>query len=186
MQAYYIVASCKSSGYLVDMLGRLYENQDCSAARALELVGERWSLLILRDAMFRKFTRFSEFQKSLGIPTNILARRLEGFVEAGLMERLKPGASGERAEYVLTQKGLELKPVIIALTEWGDRWAQPGPVVFRDESDGQRVALQLRRVGDDTQVAIADVVARRRPPRSRGTTASGAQRRKNRRRGRAA
>lgn len=145
------------------MLGRLYENQDCSAARTLELVGERWSLLILRDAMFRNYTRFSQFQKSLRIATNILAKRLEGFVAAGLMEHRQPGASGdEPAEYLLTHKGLELKPVIMALTEWGDKWVQPGPVVFRNESDGQPVALQLRRTGDDTQVAIADVIARRR------------------------
>jgi DNA-binding HxlR family transcriptional regulator len=144
------------------MLGRHYENQECSAARTLELVGERWSLLILRDAMFRNYTRFSQFQKSLGIATNILAKRLEGFVAAGLMERRQPGASGEQAEYVLTQKGLELKPVIIALTEWGDKWLRPGPVVFRNESDGRPVELQLRRAGDDAQVAVADVVARRR------------------------
>jgi DNA-binding HxlR family transcriptional regulator len=144
------------------VLGRLYENQECSATRTLELVGERWSLLILRDAMFRNFTRFSQFQKSLGIATNVLARRLEGFVEAGLMERRQAGASGEQAEYLLTRKGLELKPVIIALTEWGDKWVQPGPVVFQDESDGRPVELQLRRIGDDAPVAVADVVARRR------------------------
>ena len=144
------------------MLGRSYDNQECSAARALELVGERWSLLILRDAMFRNFTRFSQFQMSLGVATNILARRLEGFVAAGLLERRQPRASSEQAEYRLTQKGLELKPVIIALTEWGDKWVRRGPVVYRNESDGQPVALQLRRVGDDTPVSIADVVARRR------------------------
>src|ERR1051325_2648260 len=107
------------------MLGRLYENQDCSAARALELVGERWSLLILRDAMFRNYTRFSQFQKSLGIATNILSKRLESFVADGLMARRQP--SGEQAEYRLTRKGLELKPTIMALTEWGDKWLQPGP-----------------------------------------------------------
>lgn len=144
------------------MLGRFYESQDCSAARTLELVGERWSLLILRDAMFRHFTRFTQFQKSLGLATNILAKRLEGFVAAGLMAHRQPGASGEHAEYLLTQKGLELKPVIIALTEWGDKWVQPGPVVFQNESDGQPVELQLRGVGNDTQAATADVVARRR------------------------
>jgi DNA-binding HxlR family transcriptional regulator len=144
------------------MLGRRYENQECSAARTLELVGERWSLLILRDAMFRNFTRFSQFQKSLGIATNILAKRLEDFVAAGLMEHRQPGTPGEPAEYLLTQKGLELKPVIIALTEWGDKWLRPGPVVFQNASDGQPVQLQLRRVGDDTPVAIADIVARRR------------------------
>ncbi|MEX1103638.1 MAG: helix-turn-helix domain-containing protein, partial [Dehalococcoidia bacterium] len=119
------------------MLGRSYENQECSAARALELVGERWSLLILRDAMFRDFTHFSQFERSLGIATNILARRLEGFVTAGLMQREQPEGSGGQAEYLLTRKGLDLKPVIIALTEWGDRWVRPGPVVFENEADGQ-------------------------------------------------
>lgn len=144
------------------MLGRRYDNQDCSAARTLELVGERWSLLILRDAMFRNFTRFSQFEKSLGVATNILTRRLDGFVAAGLMKRRRPKASGEQAEYVLTEKGLELKPVLIALTEWGDKWLRPGPVVFRNESDGRRVELQLRRTGDGARVAVSDVVARRR------------------------
>src|SRR5262245_52859388 len=118
------------------MLGRFYQKQDCSAARALELVGERWSLLILRDAMFRRYTRFNQFQKNLEIATNILANRLDWFVETGIMERRESGA-GEKAEYVLTEKGLELKPVIIALTEWGDKWVQPGPAVFETESDSQ-------------------------------------------------
>jgi HxlR-like helix-turn-helix len=72
------------------------------------------------------------------------------------------GGPGEQAEYLLTPKGLELKPVITALTEWGDKWVRPGPVVYQSESDGQPVELQLRRAGDDAQVAIADVVARRR------------------------
>ena len=144
------------------MLGNRYENEDCSAARTLELVGERWSLLILRDALFRNSTRFSQFQQSLGLATNILAKRLEGFVAAGLMEHREPGALGEHGEYLLTQKGLELKPVIIALTEWGDRWVRPGPVEFRDGADGQPIGLQLRRAGDDAPVAIADVIARRR------------------------
>ena len=144
------------------MLGRLYESQECSAAGTLELVGERWSLLILRDAMFGRFTRFSQFQKSLGIATNILAKRLDGFVAAGLMERRRLGATGEQAEYLITQKGLELKPVIMSLTEWGDKWLQPGPAVFQDGSDGRPVAIQVRRVGDDARVDIADVVARRR------------------------
>src|SRR5882672_6728438 len=146
--------------YFHRMLGRLYENQDCSAAWTLELVGERWSLLILRDAMFADCTRFSQFQKSLGIATNVLAKRLEGFVAAGLIERRQP--AGEQAEYLLTRRGLDLKPVIIALTEWGDRWLQPGPIRFRDASNGQPVGLQLRRAGDDAQVAVADVVAQPR------------------------
>jgi DNA-binding HxlR family transcriptional regulator len=144
------------------MLGNTYETQDCSAARTLELVGERWSLLILRDAIFRRYTRYSQFQRSLGVATNILAKRLEDFVAGGLMEHRQPGGPGEQAEYVLTQKGLELKPVVMALTAWGDKWVRPGPVVFRNEADGKPVELQLRRIGDDAQVAVADVVARPR------------------------
>ena len=147
------------------MLGRLYEGQDCSAARTLELVGERWSLLVLRDAIFGGYTRFSQFQNSLGIATNILAKRLDGFVEAGLMERRLVGDSGEQGEYVLTQKGLALKPVVIALTEWGDRWLRSGPIVYESESEGQRVELQLRRVNDGAKVALLDVVARPRRAR---------------------
>ena len=144
------------------MLGRRYDNQECSAARALGLVGERWSLLILRDALFRNYTRFSQFEKSLGLAPNILAKRLEGFVTDGLMKRRRPRRSGEPVEYVLTPKGLELKSVVIALTQWGDKWLGPGPVVYQAESDGKRVELQLRKAGDDKQVAVADVIARRR------------------------
>jgi DNA-binding HxlR family transcriptional regulator len=140
------------------MLGKLYESQNCSASRALEIVGERWSLLILRDAMFGDLTRFSQFQKSLGVATNILAKRLEDFVEAGLMER-RAGATGEQAEYVLTRKGLELKPVIVALTEWGDKWVRPGPITFRDKSTNTPIELQLRRTEGGQKRDVADIVA---------------------------
>lgn len=97
------------------MLGRTYENQDCSAARALEVVGERWSLLIMRDAIFGHLTRFTELQKSLGIAPNILTARLERFVAAGLMTQ-------EGRDYHLTAMGRGLGPAIVALTQWGDRW----------------------------------------------------------------
>jgi len=138
------------------MLGHLYEQQDCSAARALELVGERWSLLILRDAMFRGFTRYSEFGKSLEIAPNILAKRLAGFVEAGIMTL---GADGE---YRLTVKGLEFKPVIMALTAWGDKWVQPGLVDFIEAESGAPIALELRG-GDGRRIEdLAAVRVKRR------------------------
>ncbi len=144
------------------MLGRSYEGQACSAARALELVGERWSLLILRDAMFGNCRRFLQFQRSLGIAPNILTTRLEGFVAAGLMKRRAPKRAGEPPEYVLTRKGMELKPVIIALTQWGDKWVRPGPVEYIDGRDRQPVAVQLRRTADDARVAVDDIVVRKR------------------------
>jgi DNA-binding HxlR family transcriptional regulator len=128
------------------MLGRLYESQNCSAARALELVGERWSLLILRNASFAGHTRFSEFERRLGIAPNILASRLEGFVAAGIMEvRPNAGHKGQN-EYVLTEKGRDFIPALVALTSWGDRWAAPDgpPIVYEHETCGGQVQLQLR------------------------------------------
>jgi DNA-binding HxlR family transcriptional regulator len=110
------------------MLGRTYEAQNCSAARTLELVGERWSLLIIRDALFAGSTRFADFQRSLAIAPNILKTRLDGFVAAGLMQRHRYSNHPEHYEYLLTDKGRDLQPVIVALTAWGDQWAAPhGP-----------------------------------------------------------
>ncbi|WP_322769910.1 MULTISPECIES: helix-turn-helix domain-containing protein [unclassified Frankia] len=112
------------------MLGRTYEAQNCSAARALEVVGERWSLLIIRDALFRGITRFTDFQRSLGVAPNILANRLDGFVAAELMAQHQYGPSAQQREYLPTDKGRALQPVIIALTAWGDRWYAPqGPPI---------------------------------------------------------
>ena len=118
------------------MLGRLYERENCSAARALELVGERWSLLIVRNAVFADMTRFTEFQRRLGIAPNVLAKRLEGFVAEGLMDLRPLGDTAGTHEYVLTEKGRELGVIVMALTQWGDRWAAPkGPPILL-EHDG--------------------------------------------------
>lgn len=109
------------------MLGKAYDTQVCSIARSLELVGERWSLLIIRDALFARVTRFSDFQHNLGIATNVLASRLDAFVASGIMER--DGV----ADYLLTAKGRALSVALIALTEWGDDWASPvePPILYR-------------------------------------------------------
>ncbi len=115
------------------MLGRTYESEVCSIARALEVVGERWSVLIVRNALFAGSTRYSDFQRSLGIATNILKARLDGFVDAGIMRRHQYSEQPALYEYVLTEKGRDLAPALIALTEWGDRWAAPDgepPVVL--------------------------------------------------------
>lgn len=139
------------------------EGEDCSAARALEPVGERWSLLILRDAMFRRLTRFSEFERSLGVAPNILAKRLAGFVEAGIMES---HASGE---YRLTRKGVDLKEVVIALTRWGDKWMRPGPVIFVHEGCGGSVVQELRCTTCSATPPVAEVGVEP----SRGSTTAG-------------
>lgn len=112
------------------MLGKTYDSQVCSIARSLEAVGERWSLLIIRDALFAGSTRYSDFQRSLGIATNILKDRLDGFVDAGIMRRHRYSEQSELYEYLLTDKGRDLAPALIALTAWGDRWAAPdGPPI---------------------------------------------------------
>jgi len=143
------------------MLGRTYENQICSAARALEIVGERWSLLILRNAAFAGMTRFSEFQKSLDIAPNILAARLAYFVETGLMTTSDEAAGHQT--YHLTKQGLDFTPVIIALTEWGDRWAAPDgpPIAYEHEGCGGRVRQRLYCKSCGKSVPPQDVTARK-------------------------
>jgi DNA-binding HxlR family transcriptional regulator len=125
------------------MLGRAYERENCSAARALEVIGERWSLLILRNAMYAGSRRFNQFQRSLGIATNILQARLEWFIESGLME-LRAAADGVQ-EYVLTAKGQDLEPVILALSAWGDRYAAPEgpPIRYQHEECGGAIRQHL-------------------------------------------
>lgn len=138
------------------MLGRTYDSQVCSIARALEVVGERWSLLIVRNALFAGSVRFGDFQRSLGIATNVLAGRLDGFVDAGIMRREQVAG---QPEYRLTDKGRELAGALVALTAWGDRWAAPDgpPVLYRHAACGDAVEHQLvcatcGRVDDPAQV----------------------------------
>lgn len=142
------------------MLGRTYDREVCSAARALEIAGERWSLLILRNAAFASMTRFTDFQQRLGIAPNVLAARLERFVADGLMT-ISPASTGH-GEYHLTKKGLDFKPVIIALTEWGDRWAAPDgpPIRYEHDGCGGHVESQLRCGTCGQEVAGANVLAR--------------------------
>jgi DNA-binding HxlR family transcriptional regulator len=157
----------------VSMLGQSYEGEDCSAARALELVGERWSLLILRDALFRGSTRFSEFERSLGIAPNILAKRLEGFVDAGILDKQPQPGRADQHEYVLTEMGLTLKPVVMALTTWGDRWISRGPVVFTHDECGAVVEHTVRCGACEQDVSLEAISA---TPRSRRGGRQGAGR----------
>lgn len=120
---------------------RMQHDDPCSVARALQEVGDWWSLLIVRQAMFGS-RRFSEFQQQLGIARNILVDRLSRLVETGVLKKVDVGESGRRYEYRLTAKGRDLFPVLVALRQWGDRWnpcpGQP-PLVLRDHRTGQPV-----------------------------------------------
>ena len=97
---------------------------ECPAAQALECVGEWWSILILRDA-FQGFTRFDEFRNSLGIAPNILSRRLAHLTKSGLFERRLYSEKPPRYEYVLTAKGRDFFPVVVAMFAWGNKHLAP-------------------------------------------------------------
>ena len=99
----------------------------CSVAQCLEVVGEWWSMLILRDA-FLGVTRFDDFQRRLGVSRNILNQRLNHLVEEGVLKKVPYSEHPPRSDYRLTEKGRDLWPVVTAMRQWGDRYAAPdGP-----------------------------------------------------------
>jgi DNA-binding SARP family transcriptional activator/DNA-binding HxlR family transcriptional regulator len=130
-----------------------------SAAAALEAVGERWSLLLFRDALFRGTTRFAEFQHSSGLSPEVLTSRLQRFVAAGLME-----VSGEQdaASYTLTDQGRNLEPVVIALSAWGEGWSSPQgpPIAFARDSpvtEELRSALLATGEGETPKPVLIEI-----------------------------
>ena len=133
------------------MLKRDYESQPtCGVAKTLEVVGERWTLLIVRDAFLGR-RRFEEFQESLGIARNVLTDRLNRLVDEGIFERVRYSERPERYEYRLTPKGRELNVALTALRQWGERHA-PGARrrVLRTRSDGRPVVAALVPRGTPT------------------------------------
>jgi DNA-binding HxlR family transcriptional regulator len=103
-------------------LGTGYPDQNCVIARSLGVLGERWTLLIVRNAMFYGHTRFEQFQRNLGVATNVLSTRLAMLVEEGILEQ----PDGSRGPYALTRKGHDLEPTLLAFMAWGNRYA-PNP-----------------------------------------------------------
>jgi DNA-binding HxlR family transcriptional regulator len=140
------------------ILGRDYAAQNCSVARSLEVIGERWTLLILRDA-FIGVTRFETFQRRLGLATNVLATRLKSLVQAGILERRMYAERPERFEYVLTPTGEDLLPVIIGLMAWGDVHLAPNgpPAIARHASCGGTIGVGAVCRSCGTQVRARDV-----------------------------
>ena len=125
------------------VLNRDYLGQNCSIARALELVGERWTLLIIRDA-FLGLSRFDEFHESLGISRNVLTDRLNRLVEGGVFEAVPYGDRHDRFDYKLTEKGLDLHIALIGLRQWGDKYlCEKPPTIARRKSDHRRLIAAL-------------------------------------------
>ena len=117
-----------------------FEDMTCSVAQCLDVVGEWWSLLIVRDA-FLGVTRFDDFQARLGISRNILTQRLNHLVDSDVLKRVAYSDHPPRSEYRLTGKGRDLWHVITAMRQWGDQWAAPGgpPVETRHTACGHIV-----------------------------------------------
>jgi DNA-binding HxlR family transcriptional regulator len=138
-------------------------NKECSIARAMEVVGDRWSILLLREAYYGT-RRFDEFQYYLGVAPNILSTRLKKFVDLGMMTRVPLPEHGGRYEYTLTKKGRDFFPTYLALKKWGDDWlAEPaGPqVVFRERTGGRQIEYPtlLSARGKPLQLEDVEIVA---------------------------
>jgi DNA-binding HxlR family transcriptional regulator len=141
----------------------------CNLARSFELIGDRWTLLILRSALYG-VRRFDDLQADLDIPRSVLSNRLAGLVETGIMERKEYREDGQRTriEYPLTKMGKALGLPFIAVTAWGDKWLGRGgsPFTLRSKSTGQRLSIALvdergrLAKGSDIEVAI-DIAASR-------------------------
>jgi DNA-binding HxlR family transcriptional regulator len=141
------------------MLKRSYESQNCSIARALELIGDRWTLLVIRDVGLGK-RRFDELLDSLGVASNVLSDRLGRLSSAGVLERVAYRERPERFEYRLTDKGRELSLVLLALMQWGDRHlSEKPPRVARRRRDRAPVKVQLiARDGTTVRPAELEIV----------------------------
>jgi DNA-binding HxlR family transcriptional regulator len=125
------------------MLKRDYQGQICSIARALEVVGDRWTLLVIRDVVLGHH-RFDQLLESLGVATNVLTDRLTRLVTEGILERAPYSERPDRFEYHLTPKGRELGPCLLALMQWGDRYVSDKPPrTARRRSDRSPVSVRL-------------------------------------------
>jgi DNA-binding HxlR family transcriptional regulator len=125
------------------MLKRYYQGQVCSIARALEVVGDRWTLLVIRDVVLGNH-RFDELVSSLGVASNVLTDRLSRLVAEGILERVRYNQRPQRFEYHLTPKGRELGVCLIALMQWGDRYVSDEPPrIARRRNDRSPVSARL-------------------------------------------
>jgi len=150
------------------MLKRDYPTQYCPVASTLEVIGERWTLLIIRD-VFLGIRRFEELQRDLGVARNVLQIRLERLVEEGILDKHRYQERPTRYEYRLTEKGLDLWPVLVAMVQWGDRHGIEGdrPMIIQHRGCGGEIDLHHRCLACGAELSAADSVAVRtgaRPP----------------------
>lgn len=139
---------------------KTFDHLNCSLAQTLSIIGERWTLLILRDAFFGA-KQFNQFERNLGIAKNILSARLNMLVNEGILERRAPREGG-RHDYILTEQGLDLQPVLLSMTHWGDKH-RPNPkgdrIIFIDREQGRPIQRMGPRHEDGHLLAPRDIKA---------------------------
>lgn len=137
------------------MRRKSFADMNCSVARTLDIVGDPWTLLVVRD-LFRGIERFDDLQQSLGIARNTLTARLKQLLDNGIVERVEYQPHPPRYDYRLTRKGRALGPVLLSLMAWGDEWGDVGEplVVTVDRTTGRRV--QPVYVDEETGLPITD------------------------------
>jgi len=143
-------------------LHRDYPNQYCSVASTLEIVGERWTILILRD-VFLGIRRFEDLQRDLGVARNILQARLTRLVEQGVLVKRPYQERPLRHEYRLTEKGADLWPVLVSLLKWGDKHAIEGerPVILQHRGCGGELDDRRRCTTCGADVSVTEALALR-------------------------
>ncbi|HEY6430141.1 MAG TPA: helix-turn-helix domain-containing protein [Acidimicrobiales bacterium] len=142
------------------MLQRDYPTQYCPVAGSLEVVGERWTLLIIRD-VFLGIRRFEDIQRDLGVARNVLQARLERLVEHGILVKRPYQDRPVRCEYRLTEKGADLWPVLVALLKWGDRYTIDGerPMILQHRDCGGELDDRRRCTVCEADVSVTEAIA---------------------------
>ncbi|ENW96493.1 winged helix-turn-helix transcriptional regulator [Acinetobacter sp. NIPH 298] len=136
-------------------------DQPCSVARALSVLGDRWTMLILRNA-FMGIHRFDDFQRSLGLTRHVLSERLKRLVEHGILVKVPYVERQERFEYRLTDKGLDLYPIMLSMVQWADKWMDMGlgkPIEFTHKHCGKKMIPRMVCSECDEPIQVKDVRA---------------------------
>ncbi len=137
------------------------KTMNCSVARTLSVVGERWTMLLLREAFLGRH-RFDEFQQGTGIARNILSSRLRDLVHDGILDRMRSEGDNGRIEYRLTKKGLDLYPILVAMMRWGDTWLSDEsgpPMTLIHRSCGAKTSMDMVCSHCGEKVVAREVVA---------------------------
>jgi DNA-binding HxlR family transcriptional regulator len=135
------------------------DHWQCSLARSADLLGDKWTLMIIRDAFYGLST-FSQFQKNLAVAKNVLSDRLEKLVHGGILERVQTRPDVDRYRYALTAAGRDLLPLVVALTQWGDEWifkSEGEPVLLVDRAHKARIRKLTVQDRDGKPLALRDL-----------------------------